>query len=555
MWKVTAAPRPLAAPRSRARHPHSPTPMPTPDSAEPTSSPAARGAVACGHPVTRDAMMQVLNAGGNAFDAAAAGLWAACVAEPLLSSLGGGGFLLARPADEEARLYDFFAQTPRRRTPSDALDFREIMVDFGTARQPFHIGLGAAATPGTVAGLFGFHSDLGRLSMDEVASPALAAARDGVEVTSMQAYLARVLTPILDDTPEARATFVPGDTGMSEQTVHTQPELAEFIEALIRHGPDLFYRGEMADAVDEACRHGGGHLRRKDFEAYRVLRRRPLKVEYEGRRILTNPPPASGGLLVAFGLRVLAAMAPGPDPYGPGEARRLALALAAIRDVRAGADLEEDVDLEKAARVLSPETVERYRAQVASHPPSYRGTTHLSVIDGDGNAASLSVSNGEGCGWMIPNTGVMLNNVLGESDLQPRGFGRWPLDTRLTSMMAPTLVENREQNHLLALGSGGSKRIRSAILQVLAGVLDLGLTLEAAVARPRLHLEGSRLEIEGGFSEEVIGALGRRWPDPGVWAEQNLFFGGVHAAERRGREFGGAGDPRRGGVAGVIAGH
>lgn len=520
----------------------------------PSNSPATGGAVACGHPVTRDACVATLRAGGNAFDAAAAGLWAACVAEPLLASLGGGGFLLARPQTEEARLYDFFAHTPRRRHPPEGLDFREILVDFGTAQQPFHIGLGAAATPGTVAGLFQFHRDLGRLPVEEIVAPAVAAARQGVLVTSMQAYLARVLTPILNATADARATFVPGETGMSEGVVHTQPELADLIEALSREGPELFYQGEVARAVDEACRAGGGHLRREDFTAYRVVRRRPLEVGYRGRRILTNPPPASGGLLIAFGLRVLAGIPSGPDPDGPVEAHRLSMALAAMRDVRTGEGLEEDVDREQAAGVLTPETVDRYRAQVAGHPPSRRGTTHLSVIDGEGNAASLSISNGEGCGWMIPGTGVMLNNVLGESDLQPRGFGRWPPDTRLTSMMAPTLVEDREASRLLALGSGGSNRIRSAILQVLTGMLDLGLPLEAAIARSRLHVEGPRLEIEGGFGEEVVRALIRHWPDHRVWAETNLFFGGVHGAESRGREFGGAGDPRRGGVAAVVPG-
>jgi gamma-glutamyltranspeptidase/glutathione hydrolase len=142
--------------------------------------------------------------------------------------------------------------------------------------------------------------------------------------------------------------------------------------------------------------------------------------------------------------------------------------------------------------------------------------------------------------------------MLGEADLQPRGFGRWPTDVRLTSMMAPTLVLSADGRRVAALGSGGSNRIRSALLQVLAGHLEHGLGLEAAIARPRLHVEGERLEIEGGFSEEAVAALARRWPEHCAWPGRNLFFGGAHAVAAGPRGFDGAGDPRRGGVAAVI---
>jgi gamma-glutamyltranspeptidase / glutathione hydrolase len=308
----------------------------------------------------------------------------------------------------------------------------------------------------------------------------------------------------------------------------------------------------VSAAVDRACRAEGGHLRREDFERYRVARRPALEVAYRGRRIWTNPPPASGGLLVAFGARALETLSAGADPDGAAEASRIATALAAMREARLGEGLEEGVDGASADRALAPETVAGYLALVSGHPPARRGTTHISVLDRAGNAASLSVSNGEGCGWVIPETGVMLNNMLGEADLQPRGFGLWPPDTRLTSMMAPTLVEDREGSRLVALGSGGSNRIRSAILQVLAGVLDLALPLEAAVGRPRLHVEGPRLEIEGGFDPDVVASLARGWPDHGIWPERNLFFGGVHAVERGPTGMRGAGDPRRGGVARVL---
>lgn len=510
------------------------------------------GAVACGHPVTRDAAATMLQAGGNAFDAVAAALWTACITEPVLSSPGGGGFLLARPADGAPRVYDFFTHTPRTRLALEDSDFRPIIADFGTTQQEFHIGLGAAATPGVVAGTFAFHDELGRMPMPEVMQPAIAAGREGVEVQPLQAYIAEVVGPILEATPEARAVFAPDGHKPKAGAWHAMPELGEFLATLALEGPDLFYRGEVAASVDAACEAGGGHLRRADFERYRVERRRPLEIDYRGHRVLTNAPPASGGLLVAFGLEVLAGGSVPDDPLGAVEARRIAAALAATAEARVDSGLDAGVDEAAAARLLDPATVERFRRTVAGHPPARRGTTHISVLDAAGNAAALTVTNGEGCGSIVANTGFMLNNMLGEADLQPRGFGRWPTDTRLTSMMAPTLVDDSAGERTVVLGSGGSNRIRSAILQVLAAHLDFGLPLEQAVDRPRLHVEGERLEIEGGFDPSVIRALGELWPDHCAWPERNLFFGGAHAVAYGPEGFSGAGDARRGGVAAVV---
>ena len=505
--------------------------------------------------------MAVLEAGGNAFDAAAAALCASFVAEPLLSSPGGGGFLLAAPAGAPPRVYDFFTHTPLARADTGSeVDFREVEVDFGSARQAFQIGLASAATPGVVAGLFDFHGDLGRMPLGEVVAPAVSRAREGVPVTPLQAYLATILEPILRSAPSVEAVFAPGGSMVAAGDRQRLPELADLLETLAIEGRDLFYRGEVAAAVDRAFREGGGHLRREDFLRYRVELREPLAFDYRGHAGWTNPPPASGGVLVAFGLALLGAAKPEKppaDPLGPEEALRLAAALVATGRARRGEGLDAEVDLALARRFLAPETLARYRDAQANHPPAPRGTSHLSVVDALGNAASLSISNGEGCGWVLPGGGFMLNNMLGEADLQPRGFGRWPTGVRLTSMMAPTLVQGPDGRQV-ALGSGGSNRIRSAILQVLVGILDHGLDLEAAVSRPRLHAEGEHLDVEGGWSEAAVEALMPAWPDHAVWPDLNLFFGGVHvAAQGPGGAGGGAegaGDPRRGGVAQVVPG-
>ncbi len=510
----------------------------------------SRGAVACGHRDTLHAAEEVLHGGGNAFDAAVAALWAACVAEPLLVSPGGGGFLLARPVDGPARVYDFFCQTPGHRLESHEEDFQRIEADFGSARQPFHIGLGSAAVPGVVAGAFRILEDLGRMSMREVVEPTVRLGREGVEVNDLQAFLARVLLPILLHSPEVETLFSAEGRLLASGDRHRLPVLADFLDVLALEGPDLFYRGEVAAGLDALSRAGGGHLRRDDLEGYRVEVRTPLEVSFRGHRLLTNPPPSSGGLLVGFGLALMDGT---PPPKTPVElALRTGQALDAMREARSREGLEGEVLPEVGRRLLSSRLLDRYRRIRAHHPRGRGGTTHISIVDRWGNAASLTASNGEGCGRLIPEVGAMLNNMLGEEDLQPQGFGRWPLNRRLTSMMAPSVVETPDGTGLRVLGSGGSNRIRSAILQVVVDLVEGGLPAQEAVARPRLHVEGPCLEIEGGFPAEVVEALSTVWPHHRVWDGPNLFFGGVHVVERSPRGWVGAGDPRRGGVARVL---
>ncbi len=177
-----------------------------------------------------------------------------------------------------------------------------------------------------------------------------------------------------------------------------------------------------------------------------------------------------------------------------------------------------------------------------------RGTTHISVADAEGNIASLTASNGEGCSYVLPGTGIMLNNMLGEEDLNPGGFNRWKKGARLASMMSPAVVEQADGTRF-ALGSGGSNRIRSAITQVLVNLLDFDMTPEQAVAAPRIHLEGDMLSLEPGFSEDPWPRFESAAPKTHLWPEKNLFFGGVHTVSvKPGGIFDGAGDPRRGGV-------
>jgi gamma-glutamyltranspeptidase/glutathione hydrolase len=199
-------------------------------------------------------------------------------------------------------------------------------------------------------------------------------------------------------------------------------------------------------------------------------------------------------------------------------------------------------------RLLGADTVREWQQALQLNSLFSRGTTHISVADRAGNIASLTASNGEGCAYVLPGTGIMLNNMLGEEDLNFGGFHRWKEGVRLASMMSPAVAELADGTRI-ALGTGGSNRIRSAITQVLVNLLDFGMSLGAAVTAPRMHLEGDMLSIESGLAGETLAALQAMAPRHHVWPEKNLFFGGVHAVSiKHGGIFDGAGDPRRGGA-------
>ena len=210
--------------------------------------------------------------------------------------------------------------------------------------------------------------------------------------------------------------------------------------------------------------------------------------------------------------------------------------------VAAGGDTGLD-----SGQILDDAFLARYREEIAGRAASRRGTTHMSVIDADGNIASLTVSNGEGSGYVVPGTGIVMNNMLGEEDLNPGGFQRWPEAHRMTSMMAPTALE-WPNGDTVALGSGGSNRLRSAILQVLVNLVDFALPVEEAVQASRVHFENGLLSVEGGFHTESLGALLEAFPDNHVWEQRNMFFGGVHTASATRDGMRGTGDPRRGGA-------
>lgn len=511
----------------------------------------SHGGVAAGHEHTAAAAVAVLAAGGNAYDAAVAAMASACVVEPVLASLGGGGYLLAWPHGERPRVYDFFVQTPAQRSPEAQVDLPAVQADFGVATQTFHIGAGAVAVPGMVAGLFAVHADLARVPIAELLQPAIDAARQGVPVRPFDARVLDIVKAIFSATAPCREAYAsPADATQLLRTgdVLRQAQLADSLEAIAGEGEALFYRGEIGERL-AAQTAAGGHLRRRDLEDYRVGRARALLTSHHGVDLACNPPPASGGLLIAFTLDLLRAA--GHSGLAPGSCAALTQLLSAMAltaEARARGEAAGALD----EGLLDPAFLAAYHQRVGQHPASRGGTTQISIIDGDGNVASASLSNGESAALLVPGTGILLNNMLGESDLNPGGLNRWPTATRLSSMMAPT-VGRRADGRLIATGSGGSNRIRSAVVQVLLNLIDHGLDVHEAVPAPRVHLEGTQLNVEVGIDIEAIAPLLEAYPDHLLWTERSMFFGGAHTlvSDVHGGVRG-CGDARRGGVCVVV---
>ncbi|MEM9195723.1 MAG: gamma-glutamyltransferase [Myxococcota bacterium] len=489
------------------------------------------GVVAAGDPQTADAGATLLRAGGNAVDAAVGMALAACVAEPLLCSVGGGGMMTVFLTEADPLVFDFFPAAPelRREDLTTELAFHGTELDFGSAVQTFHIGRGSVAAPLVLDGLAEAQGRYGRLGLATVTAPAIALCRDGVIVTPATASVFELLWGIVASDPKTAALYSGDGQPPTEGTRLKNPALAQTLEDFAHHhaAPPAFRRALRSEFGPEA----GGLL---DDRALAVAPRivAPALVELQDSAVFTAP--RAGG--------------------------------AALREILHRLDGETTEG--EVAAALAHATVLRDLRPVAARSQ----TTHASVVDGSGQAASVTLSNGEGSGLLIGDTGVQANNFLGEEDINPRGFHRYEPGAPLPSMIAPTVALRHRSDGptVFALGSGGANRIRSAMGRVTHACLskdawqsrdtslakkdasDLTALLEAAVHAPRVHAEGDAawVELEGWEAPEAVqAALRREFDEVREFPRQAFFFGGVHAVARRADgAVGGVGDRRRGGA-------
>jgi gamma-glutamyltranspeptidase/glutathione hydrolase len=508
--------------------------------------------VAAGHRASARAGARTLAEGGNAVDAAIAAAFAGAVCEGPLTGPGAGGFLMVAAPGRAPVVLDFFVAVPglgpggRRLNPADLDAFT---VPFGDAEQVFHIGAASIAVPGMLQGLFAAWERYGRMGLSELVAPGVELARQGVVIGPRSAFLYRILGDMLCFTRDAATVYAPAGTVLGEGEVFRNAALAETLEELARTGVEAIGAGGwLSQRIVEGVAAAGGLVTAADMAEYQVIERRPLQTRFRGRTVYMNPPPSSGGVLIAAALSHLDGRPVAEDVVT--RYRNL---------VRAGEfanSLRTEAFAARLHEVADQELIEWSEITgVGDGIPVTRGpngTTHVSVVDRDGMIASLSSSNGTASGVMVPGTGFLLNNMMGEEDLNPGGFGSMSPGMRMTSMMAPTIVMDGGRPYL-GLGSAGSNRLRSAILQTLVGIMDDDLAIGRAVARPRVHPERGGIDIEGGVPEAVPAALEAEGCHLRCWSGLNLFFGGVSAVGWHGEELQGAGDPRRGGAAFAVA--
>lgn len=510
------------------------------------------GKVASGHQETSNAAWRILQEGGNAFDAALAAILAACVAESASISIGGGGFLLAHQANGQPYLYDFFTQTPLQKRTDGLLDFFPAEIHFKDNSQIFHVGLASAATPGIIAGLYKIHAELGSIPFNIIAEPAIELAKKGTVIDDFQENLLQLVYPIICESIEAKKFFLEKESDQLKKKGKTilLEGLADTLYVLANEGPREFYEGEIAAHICKDSEELGGHFTRPDFKNYQVIRRNPLQLNYRGFQFITNPPPSAGGILISFCLALLESFDLPKMKWGSGEYIKLVSKVMRRMNISRSKSLDNFLqDPNISQHFLQEEHIASYLQSLNKKADKLGSTTHISVIDKNGNAASTTISSGAGNSYYVPQTGIMMNNMLGEADLNPNGFHQWISNQRMSSMMSPSmLLKNRKAR--LVLGSSGSNRIRSAVLQSLLNWTDFQMPLEEAIQSARLHLEGLQLNIEKGFDEEVISKLQlpKDWQKV-IWSEQSMFFGGINAvaADAKGN-LRGFGDERRFGV-------
>lgn len=482
-------------------------------------------------PVAADVGAAVLKNGGNAVDAAVAVAFALAVTHPEAGNIGGGGFALVRSGGT-TRFFDFRESAPKSARRDMYLD------STGKPTKDSVLGWRAAGVPGTVAGLEHIHRIYGRKPWSELVEPAVKLAAAGVELSYSEAGAMKQGARILEPFAESKRIFLKGGVFYEPGARFVQPELAATLDRIGRQGAQDFYQGEIARRLAEASHAHGGEITLEDLRSYKVHERKPLEGDYKGYRIITAPPPSSGGVAILEMLAMLEGT--GYEKAGAGSAASSHYLAEVMR--RAYADRASylgDPDFSKipVSGLLNRKYAASLRASIhpdhatpsdtlgAGRPAAYESgeTTHFSVIDSAGTIVALTytINGWWGNGVTVPGLGFLLNNEMDDFAAkpgEPNAFGLvqgepnaiQPFKRPLSSM-TPTIVL-RDGKPYLVLGAPGGARIITGVLQVLLNVVDFGLTVQEAVDQPRLHHQWKpdKLYLERGFSPDTKALLEKR---------------------------------------------
>ena len=481
---------------------------------------------------------ELLKFGGNAFDAAIGAVFVSMSSEFALTGAFGGGVLMGIENNNSPFIYDFFVDCPSKNNINK--EFVNVDVDFGETKQSFYVGRGSIATPGNIAGLIDIHKKHGQLPLSDILKPAIDYAKNGVTMSSYQSYILKLIEPIITYDPSCKELFYKNNQLIQKGDVFSNHAFVDFLNILIHHGYKYFYKGPGLELIFKYL-NDKSNLTRNDFINYSVYKRKPIELEFNNHTIYSNPAPSYGGTLITFLLKLIKDIK--IKNYDLDNLIH-AMNLSSIvrNEVCINPNDENDISQALNKKIFSKyQKIFNNQSEINFSNPlnGFGSTTHLSILDTNGNAVSITTTNGEGCGSIIPEYGIMMNNMLGEDDLNPFGFHQWDKKRRLPTMMSPTIITKNSKPQYI-LGSGGSNRIRSANIQVILNLLRNNMALHQAIDSPRIHLEGKTLFYEPGIkiskniSEDVI---------LNAFNEKNLFFGGVNAVSRDDA----IGDHRRGG--------
>ena len=472
-----------------------------------------------------DAGAAVANRGGNAVDAAITTTLSSMATNLGIIAPGASGFISIWRQGEKPIVIDAYGEMPGRRL--DAIEFgsgiKEVFFDYGGGMSTM-VGYGSVATPGIFAGLNLAAEKYGNLPWSEIVAPAQRQVEQGFPLSQVAAeYFSYTHQAIFGWHPDSYRTIHKADGSYLQQgDMVVLPELARSLQLIAQEGVEVLYGGELGEKITAEIQANQGLLTLEDLIHYRAIERAPIIIEFGDWSIATNPPPAVGGICLAAMLLSMDKRA--LQPWSAETVSKIAEIQQAVLDYRRKylEGVTEAVITQAAARLLSIAANDDW-SQLTKSP----STIHISAVDNEGLACSISVSSGYGSGVMAGGTGLWLNNSLGEIELHPQGLSHLAPGTRLTSNMAPTVCRHKD-GAVLAIGSPGASRIATAIAQVLFNLIGLDMPLEQAISHPRLHFEIFHdiptIALETGLNVDKLDIDSRQFQG------LSMYFGGVQVA-------------------------
>jgi gamma-glutamyltranspeptidase/glutathione hydrolase len=525
---------------------------------------AKNGMVAAAHPLASQVGVEILKKGGNAVDAAVATAFALGVVEPNASGLGGGGFILVYNARTKGvTAIDYREMAPLNATP----DMYKLTPDGKVVDKETEVGHKAVAIPGTLAGLTLALKQHGTMRLKEVMAPAIRIAEEGYTVSKTLNGMMKDNFEKLSKFPAAAAVYLKDGLPYEVGDKIVLKDLAKSYRLIADKGPDVFYKGEIADAIEKEMKASGkGLITKADLAAYKPAIRKPVRGSYRGYEIISMAPPSSGGTHVIQILNILE----GYNMTRLGFQTPESIHIMAEAMKRAFADRAKymaDTDFVKvpidgliskkyAAELRQGISLDGVGTKVPAGNPlpfvGSGGTSHLSVIDQQGNIVALTqtINYFFGSGVLVPGTGIMLNNEMDDFNPKPGTSNSVEPKKRPLSSMTPTIML-KNGKPFLSVGSPGATRIISALSQIIVNVVDFRMNIQDAIEAPRIHCMTGDIFMESRFPKAVQDALTAKGHKLNVRGAMDLYFGGaqgVMIAPTSGLLYG-AGDPRRDGMA------